>query len=59
MNSELPEHQNGPDRWTLIRDIGVLQVKLLVDGFRDLLLVPTSIIAGIWSIVGGSATRSL
>ena len=26
--------------WTLIRDLGVLQVKLIVDGFRDLLLLP-------------------
>ena len=42
-----------PDRWTLIRDIAVLQVKLLVDGFRDLLLVPISIIAGVVSLVKG------
>ncbi|MDX1499831.1 MAG: hypothetical protein R3176_08040 [Woeseiaceae bacterium] len=32
--------------WTLVRDVAVLQVKLLVDGFRDLLLVPASLIAG-------------
>jgi hypothetical protein len=38
-------------RWTLIRDLGVLQVKLLIDGFRDLLLVPASIVAGILSLV--------
>jgi hypothetical protein len=42
-----------PDRWTLIRDIAVLQVKLVVDGFRDLLLVPISIIAGAVSLVKG------
>jgi hypothetical protein len=42
-----------PDRWTLIRDIAVLQVKLVVDGFRDLLLVPVSIIAGAVSLVKG------
>jgi hypothetical protein len=52
MNTELPEQQ-GPDRWTLIRDIAVLQVKLIVDGFRDLILVPASIIAGILSLVSG------
>ena len=39
------------DRWTLIRDIAVLQVKLLVDGMRDLILVPLSIIAGILSLL--------
>ncbi len=36
--------------WTLIRDIAVLQVKLVVDGMRDLILVPASLIAGIISL---------
>lgn len=40
-----------PDRWTLIRDIAVFQVKLVVDGFRDLILVPVSIVAGIVSLL--------
>ena len=57
MKADLPEQANGPDRWTLIRDVAVLQVKLIVDGFRDLLLVPASLIAGIWSLLGGSASR--
>ena len=39
-----------PDRWTLIRDIAVLQVKLIVDGFRDFLLVPISLVAGLISL---------
>jgi len=39
------------DRWTLIRDIAVLQVKLIVDGLRDLVLVPISLIAGIISLL--------
>ncbi len=39
------------DRWALIRDIAVLQVKLIVDGVRDLVLVPISMIAGIISLV--------
>ena len=37
-------------RWILIRDLAVLQVKLLVDGFRDLVLLPASIIAAIVSL---------
>ena len=37
--------------WTLIRDLGVLQVKLIVDGFRDLLLLPASIIAALISLM--------
>ena len=42
--------ENETPHWTLIRDLGVLQVKLLVDGFRDLVLLPASIIAAIVSI---------
>lgn len=37
-------------RWTLIRDIGVLQLKLIVDGIRDLVLVPVSLVAGVVSL---------
>lgn len=37
-------------RWALLRDLAVLQVKLIVDGFRDLLLLPASIIAAIVSL---------
>jgi hypothetical protein len=36
--------------WTLVRDIAVLQVKLIVDGLRDFVLVPASLIAGIISL---------
>ncbi len=41
------------DRWTLVRDIAVLQVKLVVDGLRDFVLVPVSLIAGVISLVKG------
>lgn len=44
------EHLN---RWTLIRDVGVLQVKLVVDGLRDLVLVPVSLLAGLVSLMKG------
>jgi len=40
-----------PDRRTLIRDIGVLQIKLVADGLRDLVLVPLSIGAGLLSLL--------
>lgn len=50
--NKLTETDNGrPPLWTLIRDVAVLQVKLVVDGLRDLILVPASLIAGIVSIV--------
>lgn len=45
------------ERWTLARDIGVLQLKLLVDGLRDLVLVPTSLIVGAYSLFSGKGGR--
>ena len=52
--NELPEAQDDVSgRWTLIRDVAVLQVKLIVDGLRDLILVPLSLVAGIVSLVSG------
>ena len=39
------------ERWTMLRDLAVLQGKLIVDGLRDLLLVPASLIAGLISIL--------
>jgi len=41
--------ENSPT-WTLIRDVAVLQVKLLVDGARDLVLVPATLIAAVVSL---------
>lgn len=40
-----------PDRWILIRDIALLQVKLIVDGLRDFVLVPVSLVAGLISLL--------
>lgn len=52
--NELPETKTDlPDRWVLIRDVAVFQAKLLVDGLRDLVLVPLSLIAGIMSLASG------
>ena len=47
------EDSQMPDRWTLIRDILVLQLKLVVDGMRDFILVPISLVVGIVSLVKG------
>ncbi len=57
MEPNPPDPGDYPDRWTLIRDLVVLQAKLIVDGFRDLLLVPASLVAGIWSLVSGDKDR--
>ncbi len=60
MNKESEELENpdGPDRWTLIRDVAVFQIKLLFDGFRDLLLLPISLIAGFASLIKGGRKPS-
>ena len=50
--SELPEATpDSPARWILVRDVAILQAKLIVDGLRDLVLVPLSLVAGIMSLV--------
>lgn len=56
---ETPSESTGhkAETWTLIRDIGVLQVKLLVDSLRDILLLPASLIAGIVSIASSQNGR--
>jgi hypothetical protein len=40
-----------PDSWTLVRDAAALQVKLLADGLRDLVLVPASLVAAVLSLL--------
>ena len=50
MDENLPTESDDLQRWTLIRDTAVLQFKLIVDGLRDFLLVPLSLIAAIASL---------
>lgn len=52
------DKDSGVDRWTLIRDIAVLQVKLVIDGLRDIVLVPVSLVAGLISLVKGGEKSS-
>ena len=57
MNNPLETHTETSERWILLRDIGVLQLKLLVDGLRDLVLVPTSLIVGAFSLLSGKGEK--
>ncbi len=50
MDENLPAETPDSERWTLIRDAAVLQFKLVVDGLRDFLLVPASLIAVVVSL---------
>ena len=56
--TETSEQNNVPDRWTLVRDIAVFQVKLVFDGMRDIVLLPISLIAGVVSLVKGGGSPS-
>ena len=57
MQQEIEKTRGGavPDRVELIRDVAVLQVKLVVDGLRDFLLVPISLLIGLVSLLSGGA----
>lgn len=57
METNSIEDEQVSDRWTLIRDILVLQVKLVFDGLRDFILVPISLLIGIVSLInaGGAS----
>jgi hypothetical protein len=54
MNVPTSETESTAARWTLMRDVGVLQLKLVVDGLRDIILVPASLIAGIVSLASSA-----
>ncbi len=43
----VPEHS----RWRLMRDVLVFQLKLFIDGLRDLLMSPISLVAGIGGLL--------
>jgi len=45
---ELPA---GGSRLVLVRDVALLQLKLIVDGLRDFVLVPVSLVAGLSSLL--------
>ncbi len=51
MARRLPEHVPA-SRWELVCDVIVFQGKLIVDGVRDALLMPISIVAAIMDLLG-------
>jgi hypothetical protein len=57
MEIDPEKKEAGLERWTMLRDLGVLQIKLIVDGLRDIVLVPLSLVAAVISIVSGKDGR--
>jgi len=45
--------QDSDGRWQLVRDIVVFQIKLALDGLRDLMFSPLSIAAGVIDLITG------
>ena len=41
-----------PSRWMLIRDVAVFQLKLVLDGLRDALLLPISLFVALLDVFG-------
>jgi hypothetical protein len=54
---ETPDLQEPLTNRILVRDVAVFQAKLIVDGLRDLVLVPVSLVAGLISLVTGSGGK--
>ncbi len=46
-----------PQRWTLIRDAAVFQVKLLADALRDFLLSPVSLVLAVADLIRPGSGR--
>lgn len=55
--AEIESKQYDPNHWMLIRDAAVFQVKLVVDGLRDLVLLPASFVAALLSLLKGKDGR--
>ena len=48
---EPTESTREPSRWALFRDVAVFQGKLIIDGLRDLVLVPVSLAAALIGVL--------
>ena len=52
------ERDSNTQRWLLVRDATAFQLKLAIDGVRDLLLIPVSLVAALISLVTGGGRTS-
>ena len=50
-NDDHEIHNQAPNHWQLFRDIAVFQAKLALDGIRDLVLLPVSLVAGVLGLI--------
>ena len=58
-DSDPPETPSDSEsRWELIRDLLIFQLKLAIDAFRDVILVPVSLVAGAVDLATGNDRQS-
>lgn len=53
----LPHPDEGASRWVILRDLGLFQLKLALDGLIDLTLAPLSIAAALIEVFFGGERR--
>lgn len=52
----MPEHE-GMSRWTILRDLVIFQIKLVLDGLKDVVLGPVSVVAAVIPLIFGPGAR--
>ncbi len=50
-------HETANSRWVLIRDLLVFQLKLLIDGFKDVFVAQLALVAALAGLLFGGAQR--
>lgn len=48
---------SGTSRWVILRDLGLFQLKLFLDGLIDVTLAPLSIVAALVEVIFGGERR--
>ena len=54
-----PSLAEGPSRWGIVRDLGVFELKLAVDGLKDLILAPLALAAAVADMVIQAESRGV
>lgn len=58
VTGDVPASEIAPTRWEFLRDVVVFQGKLLIDGLRDAVLIPISLIAAAMDLISGGVEKN-
>ena len=50
----VPAVMDRRERWSFVGELAVFQIKLIIDGFKDVVLGPLSLLAGIFDLARGT-----